>query len=151
MCYSLQASKDHYLCAKLTISTKLPSTTESKATSDRAESTRIDQKRSEKGVDSGVVKNANDESLNEKTQVNPGNSLVVRAGIEPATHGFSVRERPNEFIDEIEHEAKRAQKRAHFDQDQRLFDIIELWPNLTEAERNSIHKIVSDAPSKRRT
>ena len=76
---------------------------------------------------------------------------MVRAGIEPATHGFSVRERPNEFIDEIEHEAKRAQKRAHFDQDQRLFDIIELWPNLTEAERNSIHKIVSDAPSKRRT
>ena len=28
---------------------------------------------------------------NEETQVNPGNSSVVRGGLEPPTHGFSVR------------------------------------------------------------
>lgn len=29
--------------------------------------------------------------LNEQAQVNPGISLVVRGGLEPPTHGFSVR------------------------------------------------------------
>ena len=40
------------------------------------------------GADSGALEN---DSLNEKTQVNPGNLLVVRGGLEPPTHGFSVR------------------------------------------------------------
>ena len=45
----------------------------------------------EKSTTAGAVENENPESLNEKTQGAPGNSLVVRAGLEPATHGFSVR------------------------------------------------------------
>ena len=49
------------------------------------------RKPTELGAESGAVENDIPESLNEKTQENPGNSLVVRAGLEPATHGFSVR------------------------------------------------------------
>jgi len=32
-----------------------------------------------------------DQAINEKTLDKPGFSSVVRAGLEPATHGFSVR------------------------------------------------------------
>ena len=49
------------------------------------------QKSTEMGAESGAVENENTHSLNEETQAKPGNSLVVRAGLEPATHGFSVR------------------------------------------------------------
>ena len=49
------------------------------------------RKQSESGAESGADASATVTPLNEKTQVDPGNSLVVRAGLEPATHGFSVR------------------------------------------------------------
>ena len=42
-------------------------------------------------ADSGAVDSVEVNSLNEKTQVKPGNSSVVRGGLEPPTHGFSVR------------------------------------------------------------
>ncbi len=47
------------------------------------------RKPTEMGAESGAVENENSDPLNEKTQVNPGNSLVVRGGLEPPTHGFS--------------------------------------------------------------
>jgi hypothetical protein len=58
-------------------------------------------------------------------------------------------------IDHISFEAKHKAKQlaALLDyqaaQDQRLVDILEAWPNLTEAERNRVHKIASDASAKR--
>jgi hypothetical protein len=69
---------------------------------------------------------------------------VVRAGIEPATHGFSVRQRPNEFIDETNDGIESAHKRAHLI-DQRLKYILDSWPTLTETDRDHLFKSVLES------
>ena len=56
-----------------------------------AVSSRNDEKRTETGAVIGAVDSDEEKSLNEKTQGNLGDSLVVRGGLEPPTHGFSVR------------------------------------------------------------
>ena len=52
---------------------------------------RNEQNQPETGALSGVLGHDKADPLNKETQVNPGNSLVVRGGLEPPTHGFSVR------------------------------------------------------------
>ena len=52
---------------------------------------RKDKKRSEMSTFSGTPIFNHADQQNEKTQGLPGFLLVVRAGLEPATHGFSVR------------------------------------------------------------
>ena len=41
------------------------------------------------------------------------NIIVVRAGLEPATHGFSVRKQPNENVDGIDSSKNRGRNRGH--------------------------------------
>ena len=100
--HSSQVSKDHYL---MITSDAFQNATEKKTDiQDRptqplkdgsiiggAESGAVNCGERRKPTELGAVENENPESLNEKTQGNLGNSLVVRAGLEPATHGFSVR------------------------------------------------------------
>jgi integrase len=88
--HSQQVSKDHYLMVTSEHFSKATTVGE-KSAEKSAVTDRNEGKRREKSAQSSAVETTSDESLNEKTQVNPGNSLVVRAGIEPATHGFSVR------------------------------------------------------------
>jgi integrase len=89
--HSQQVSKDHYLMVTSDHFNKATSNLANESAEKSAVGTRNDQKRSEKSAQSSAVETTSEGSLNEKTQGNPGNSLVVRAGIEPATHGFSVR------------------------------------------------------------
>jgi integrase len=100
--HSSQVSKDHYLMVTsdtFTRATEVKTEVKGRPTTARpkmgAEMDAVgsgnNRKRPEMGAEVGALPSEVVESLNEKTQVNPGNSLVVRAGIEPATHGFSVR------------------------------------------------------------
>ncbi len=100
--HSNQVSKDHYLMitsdafAKATeTKTEVSDRPKAKPSKSGAESgavlARNERKQSESEADSGADVSPNLDPLNEKTQGNLGNSLVVRAGLEPATHGFSVR------------------------------------------------------------
>ena len=56
-----------------------------------AERSRNEKNQAETGAKSGALVFNQADPLNEQTQVNPGISLVVRGGLEPPTHGFSVR------------------------------------------------------------
>ncbi len=99
--HSTQVSKDHYL---MITSDAFQNATEKKTDlQDRptqpqkdgsiiqgAESGAVNCGKRRKPTEAGAIENENSSSLNEKTQVNPGTSFVVRAGLEPATHGFSV-------------------------------------------------------------
>ncbi|MFY7752597.1 MAG: tyrosine-type recombinase/integrase, partial [Exiguobacterium acetylicum] len=100
--HSNQVSKDHYLMVTSDVFGKATSTKADiedrpikpipKSGADSgAASSGIDRKGSESGAlrkKSGALET---DPLNEKTLDKPGFSSVVRAGLEPATHGFSVR------------------------------------------------------------
>ena len=100
--HSNQVSKDHYLMITSDAFAKATSiktcNNEDRQINDRQPDVKAE------AVQSGKEQNCREnndsenrsisefgESQNEKTQEKPGNSLVVRGGLEPPTHGFSVR------------------------------------------------------------
>lgn len=89
------------------------------------------------------------ESANQNIE-NAGKMQVVRAGIEPATHGFSVRETPNKNKGKTSSEPKAGRNAGHSEAlpnnlapfDRLLELVIERWPTLSESDRNRIVRIV---------
>ena len=83
---------------------------------------------------------------------------MVRAGIEPATHGFSVRARPNEFVGKNESGGKWVQKRVQSgagdnatktELSRALDELIALWPNLSLATQNRIYELAISQTSEK--
>ena len=71
---------------------------------------------------------------------------VVRAGLEPATHGFSVRKRPNEIVDGIDGGKNRGRNPGQLSE-AALNDLIERWGQLSIATQNRIHQLaLAEAP-----
>ena len=87
---------------------------------------------------------------NEKTQVYPGFSLVVRAGLEPATHGFSVRQRTNEIVDQNQVHANRVQNRVQADllpnNKAAKKDLLSNAQRSIQASRSAIAKLIDATP-----
>ena len=80
----------------------------------------------------------------------PGFSLVVRAGLEPATHGFSVRKRPNENVDENQTLQNRVQNRVQAAQlpnnKATQIDMLLTAQQSIQASRSAVAKLVDATP-----